>query len=136
MRKTLLIATVIGLLLCNTITLNHCAYTPNERSTNHENNSTVPPAFDKNDLLSWFAPPVGQGISVADTELLQEGMAFEEVIALIGKPQREVGSGVFIFAWEMTTGCELHATFTRSVTSVSEQEAFSLKNYRIVSKDQ
>lgn len=45
------------------------------------------------------------------TEQLEIGMTLREVISLLGKPQRQEGSGLLIFQWNLLFGRELYVTF-------------------------
>lgn len=40
----------------------------------------------------------------ADTERIKEGMSASEVYAILGKPQRDVGSGTVILEWDLDSG--------------------------------
>ena len=39
-----------------------------------------------------------------DTEQIKEGMSASEVYAILGKPQRDVGSGTVVLQWDLDSG--------------------------------
>ena len=71
--------------------------------------------FDKYDTQTWFAPTRNGGIDDELAEQIEVGMTFTEIVELIGRPQEEVGSGVFAPAWELKSGKKL-IVYTTSVT--------------------
>ncbi|MBQ2254116.1 MAG: hypothetical protein II325_03060 [Clostridia bacterium] len=72
------------------------------------------PAFDIDDPATWLVPQSGEGISDVDSKKLLIGMTFEEAISLLGRPQRNIGSGVYVFEWDMEDGNILRASFAPS----------------------
>ena len=67
--------------------------------------------FDKNDHNTWYAPAEEGGIDDSLAEKIKVGMTFDEIVAIIGKPQRDVGSGAWLMEWEMKSGNILVVAF-------------------------
>ena len=76
--------------------------------------------FDKNDVDTWFDGTGGSKISVNETEKIEEGMTFTEVVGLIGKPKRDVGSGVLIAEWDLRSGGAFDVSFRPVNTYVDD----------------
>ena len=70
-------------------------------------NSAVP--FDKDNRKTWFDS--NNKISMTDAEKIEKGMTFEEVVAIIGRPARDVGSGAHVLEWDIDSGKILYITF-------------------------
>lgn len=97
--KLLLILCCTAILLC---------------SCNSDLGATESVSAPAEEVSSMFSPAFGNGISVADGDQVKEGMTYEEVVSLIGKPQRDIGSGSIVLVWEMQGGGELQITFEGS----------------------
>ena len=72
-------------------------------------------SFDQNDMATWFATARNGGIDDELAEQIEVGMTFTEIVELIGRPQEDIGSGVFVPAWELKSGKKL-IVYTTSVT--------------------
>ncbi len=53
---------------------------------------------DPND---WFDPSGGNVVQREAAEQICVGMSFDEIVNRIGKPQRDVASGLIIFSWDI-----------------------------------
>ena len=51
----------------------------------------------------------------ADTERIEAGMSVSEVCAILGKPQRDVGSGMLILEWDLSSGEVFCVSFTKNL---------------------
>ena len=58
-------------------------------------------ALDKENPLTWIDEKKTQLPSIQDVDCLQTGMSLDKVITLIGKPQREIGSGAIIYEFDL-----------------------------------
>lgn len=67
--------------------------------------------FDKNDHNTWYEEARNGGIGDEMVEKITVGMTFSEVVDIIGKPQRDTGSGVWIMEWDMKSGKVLAVCF-------------------------
>lgn len=72
--------------------------------------------FDKNSPATWFCAAQNGGIGEDQAEKLEVGMTFTEVVALLGRPQRDVGSGSTLAEWDMQSGKVLTVCFRPSGT--------------------
>ena len=61
-------------------------------------------AFDKYNPDTWFETTSTGGISDRKAEKVTVGMTLEEVVDILGKPQRDTGSGTVIMEWDMRSG--------------------------------
>ncbi len=68
-------------------------------------------AFDKNHHETWYDASSNKRIKTSDVDKIKEGMSFEEIVSLIGKPKRDVGSGAFVLEWDMESDKKLQITF-------------------------
>lgn len=75
--------------------------------------------FDKDDHNTWYEEARNGGISDEMAEQITVGMTFSEVVDIIGKPQRDTGSGVWIMEWDMKSGKVLAVCFN-SVTNAKD----------------
>lgn len=72
--------------------------------------------FDKNNPATWFCAAQNGGIGEDQAEKLEVGMTFTEAVALLGRPQRDVGSGSTLAEWDMQSGKVLTVCFRPSGT--------------------
>lgn len=72
-----------------------------------------PRPFDINDITTWYAEAKDGGLSAEAAALAKAGMTLEEAVAVLGEPQRDVGSGLIILEWDMKTGEVLQMGFTQ-----------------------
>ncbi|MBQ7603756.1 MAG: hypothetical protein IJU75_02265 [Clostridia bacterium] len=64
-------------------------------------------SFNKNEPETWFEPAHNGGVSDEKIQQIKNGMTLEEIVEIIGKPQRDVGSGVLIAEWDLKSGSKL-----------------------------
>ncbi len=83
-----------------------------------KNNHETP--FDKNNRETWYDTSSNKKITTSDLEKIKEGMSFEEVVSMIGKPNKDVGSGAFVMEWDMESDRTLWITFNPAIDSKSE----------------
>lgn len=55
----------------------------------------------------------GHKLSRSDLDFLREGLRYNEVVAQIGKPDRETGSGVYWFEYDLENGEQLLLGFMK-----------------------
>ncbi len=67
--------------------------------------------FDKTNPATWLCAAQNGGIGEEQAEMLEEGMTFTEAVALLGRPQRDVGSGLMLAEWDMQSGKVLTVSF-------------------------
>lgn len=67
--------------------------------------------FDKDNPETWFAEAIDGGIDNQAAQKVQVGMTLEETVNLIGKPQRDTGSGAVILEWDIKSGDVLRVCF-------------------------
>lgn len=67
--------------------------------------------FDKKNPNTWFEENGKNVITHKDIEQLKIGMSLEQVIDILGKPQKDEGSGAIIFVWKMESNEKLIAYF-------------------------
>ena len=103
--KITLIVSIAIVLIATTVTV-VCYSTDDCYSTD---------SFDQNDMATWFATARNGGINDELAEQIEVGMTFTEIVELIGRPQEDIGSGVFAPAWELKSGKKL-IVYTTSVT--------------------
>ena len=98
-------------------------------------------AFDKNDHNTWYEEARNGGISDEMAEKITVGMTFSEVVDIIGKPQRDTGSGVWIMEWDMKSGKVLAVCFNLATdaktkgSSNADYERSDLISYHIEVKN-
>lgn len=78
--------------------------------------------FDPNDTGTWFDETSGAQIDILDVEKLKTGMTFDETVDLLGKPKRDIGSGVVIMEWDMVSGAHLNVFFVKQISGNSQNE--------------
>ncbi|MBQ3870928.1 MAG: hypothetical protein II777_10300 [Clostridia bacterium] len=90
--------------------------------------------IDKDRVETWYDDNPDSKLSVEDTKKVAKGMTFAEVVELIGKPQRDVGSGAYVPAWDLDNGDTFIVTFNPMVGSKSlgdlEVYTFSIESGR------
>ena len=92
--------------------------------------------FDKNDHTTWFEPVRNGGVDDTLVEQIKVGMTFIEIVDILGKPQRDIGSGVWQMEWELKSGDYLVVSFNSkpiedNESSVSEIYEINLVSYHI-----
>ncbi len=118
-RKTKIIAVAAMVLICASATV-ACKTSDSGASASygevseHACSAEIP--FDKNNPATWFCAAQNGGIGEDQAEKLEVGMTFTEVVALLGRPQRDVGSGSTLAEWDMQSGKVLTVCFRPSGT--------------------
>lgn len=98
-------------------------------------------AFDKNNHDTWFEDARNGGIDEDKTKEIQLGMTFGEIVEIIGKPQRDTGSGVWQMEWDLKSGRVFVVCFNPAVSdndgtmSITNQPNFDLISYYIETRD-
>ena len=118
-RKTKIIAVAAMVLICASATV-ACKTSDSGASAScgevseHACSAEIP--FDKNNPATWLCAAQNGGIGEDQAEELEVGMTFTEVVALLGRPQRDVGSGSTLAEWDMQSGKVLTVCFRPSGT--------------------
>lgn len=129
-RKTKIIAVAAMVLICASATV-ACKTSDSGASASygevseHACSAEIP--FDKNNPATWLCAAQNGGIGEDQAEKLEVGMTFTEVVALLGRPQRDVGSGSTLAEWDMQSGKVLTVCFRPSGT-----DADATISYRIL----
>lgn len=136
-RKTKIIAVAAMVLICASATVLICSATGAFKTSGagasvaygevseYACSAEIP--FDKNNPATWFCAAQNGGIGEDQAEELEVGMTFTEVVALLGRPQRDIGSGSVLAEWDMQSGKVLTVCFTPSGT-----DADAMISYRII----
>lgn len=118
-RKTKIIAVAAMVLICASATV-ACKTSDSGASASYgevsEYACSAEIPFDKNNPATWFCAAQNGGIGEDQAEKLEVGMTFTEVVALLGRPQRDVGSGSMLAEWDMQSGKVLTVCFRPSGT--------------------
>lgn len=118
-RKTKIIAVAAMVLICASATV-ACKTSDSGASASYgevsEYACSAEIPFDKNNPATWFCAAQNGGIGEDQAEKLEVGMTFTEAVALLGRPQRDVGSGSTLAEWDMQSGKVLTVCFTPSGT--------------------
>jgi len=85
-------------------------------------------AFDKNNHETWYDNSSDKKITASELKKIKEGMSFEEIVSIIGKPTKDIGSGAFVMEWDMESNKTLTITFNPAIDSESEGDLIA---YRI-----
>lgn len=129
-RKTKIIAVAAMVLICASATV-ACKTSDSGASASygevseHACSAEIP--FDKNNPATWFCAAQNGGIGEDQAEKLEVGMTFTEAVALLGRPQRDIGSGSMLAEWDMQSGKVLTVCFRPSGT-----DADATVSYRIL----
>lgn len=129
-RKTKIIAVAAMVLICASATV-ACKTSDSGASASygevseHACSAEIP--FDKNNPATWLCAAQNGGIGEDQAEELEVGMTFTEVVALLGRPQRDIGSGSMLAEWDMQSGKVLTVCFRPSGT-----DADATISYRIL----
>ena len=76
-------------------------------------------AFDKNNHETWYDESGSRIVTEDDVKNIKEGMSFEEVVSIIGRPKRDIGSGAIIMEWDMESNKTLAINFQNVLDSES-----------------
>lgn len=57
--------------------------------------------------------PTSGGLTLDGFQLLRLGMTYDEIVARVGEPARDEGSGVYAYVYPLEDGTELILTFLR-----------------------
>ncbi len=129
-RKTKIIAVAAMVLICASATV-ACKTSDSGASASygevseHACSAEIP--FDKNNPATWLCAAQNGGIGEDQAEKLEVGMTFTEVVALLGRPQRDVGSGSTLAEWDMQSGKVLTVCFRPSGTDATISYHISIK---------
>ena len=117
-RKTKIIAVAAMVLICASATVLICSATGAFKTSGagasvsygevseHACSAEIP--FDKNNPATWFCAAHNGGIGEDQAEKLEVG--------ILGRPQRDVGSGSTLAEWDMQSGKVLTVCFRPSGT--------------------
>ena len=129
-RKTKIIAVAAMVLICASATV-ACKTSDSGASASygevseHACSAEIP--FDKNNPATWLCAAQNGGIGEDQAEKLEVGMTFTEAVALLGRPQRDIGSGSMLAEGDMQSGKVLTVCFRPSGT-----DADATISYRIL----
>ncbi len=128
-RKTKIIAVAAMALICASATV-ACKTSDSGASASygevseHACSAEIP--FDKNNPATWLCAAQNGGIGEDQAEELEVGMTFTEVVALLGRPQRDIGSGSVLAEWDMQSGKVLTVCFTPSGTDADAMISYHI----------
>lgn len=129
-RKTKIIAVAAMVLICASATV-ACKTSDSGASASYgevsEYACSAEIPFDKNNPATWLCAAQNGGIGEDQAEKLEVGMTFTEAVALLGRPQRDIGSGSMLAEWDMQSGKVLTVCFRPSGT-----DADATISYRIL----
>jgi hypothetical protein len=57
------------------------------------------------------ARPTAAPRSLSEFAFLRPGMGYDEIVGVAGEPDRDVGSGLYVFVYRLDDGTELELTF-------------------------
>ncbi len=98
-------------------------------------------SFDINDHNTWYEDAKNGGIDDDMTEKIKVGMTFSEVVEIIGKPQRDTGTGAWVMEWDMKSGKVFVVCFNPGASddhgaeSTTDQSRNDLISYHIEVRD-
>lgn len=84
--------------------------------------------LDKDDPNSWFDENKLTLPSEEDIKNIKLGMSIEEIVTILGKPQRDIGSGTFLFEFDLSNGKKLIAGFQNN----DEKENEYMKDHETI----
>lgn len=128
-RKTKIIVVAAMVLICASATV-ACKTSDSGASASygevseHACSAEIP--FDKNNPATWLCAAQNGGIGEDQAEKLEVGMTFTEVVALLGRPQRDVGSGSMLAEWDMQSGKVLTVCFRPSGTDADAMISYHI----------
>lgn len=128
-RKTKIIAVAAMVLICASAmgackTSGAGASVAYGEVSEHACSAEIP--FDKNNPATWLCAAQNGGIGEDQAEELEVGMTFTEVVALLGRPQRDIGSGSMLAEWDMQSGKVLTVCFTPSGTDADAMISYHI----------
>ena len=53
----------------------------------------------------------GAGLNLNDFQFLEEGMEFQYIVDKVGEPNRDIGSGVYLYQYDLTDGRKITLQF-------------------------
>lgn len=71
-------------------------------------------AFERDNPDTWYSAAQNGGIQDEQADSVEVGMTFTEVVAILGRPQRDIGSGAILAEWDMQSGKKLIVCFNPS----------------------
>ena len=74
------------------------------------------PPYDERKLNTYIEPNKKELPTPEEFSDVKEGMTFTEVVELVGRPQREIGSGAVIYEFDLSDGS------TYAVYFITDQE--------------
>ena len=76
--------------------------------------------FDLNNHETWYDEAGSRIVTEDEVKSIKKGMSFEEIVSIIGRPKRDVGSGATVMEWDMESNKTLLITFNPVPDSESE----------------
>lgn len=96
-------------------------------------------SFDRDDPLTFFDTKKLNLLSLKEVEKIKVGMEFQEVVDLIGKLQRDVGSGALICEFDLSNGQTLRTIWEHDIIGDEHEinyDYWFLRKYYVCDKDE
>ncbi len=108
MKKIILFSIITALLITSLVSCN---------DTNN-NEQTLMSPYDTSD--TWFSSEINKNLTEEDAKEIKQGMRLDETVNLIGRPQRDVGSGTHVLEWDLKSGKVIHIGFVLDFSLLNE----------------
>ena len=138
-QKTYLIVLIVlacALLIVSAIILGVFLPQGNNGDTGGGNNDVdeeiTAPGIDKENIYTWFDINKTDLPSLEECKNIKVGMSLNQVICEIGKPQRDIGSGVALFQFDLDDGSILTISFGIDLEKETNKPNLSTYDYLVV----
>ena len=110
----LVLLSVIAMLCCscNATDSDYIVTAPKVSDTEPSDQGASEIEYDPNEPMTWYAEAQNGGIEDDAIDKIKDGMTLDEVISILGRPQRDVGYGMMIMEWDMKPGKVFTVWFT------------------------
>ena len=106
----------------------------NNNAVNNTDEGITADGIDKENIYTWFDANKTNLPSLENCKKIKTGMSLNQVICELGKPQRDIGSGVSLFQFDLADGSICTITFNQDLQKTENNPDISPYDSLVVSR--
>ena len=110
MKKIILVSIITALIITSLVSCSN-----NDANSNEQPLMSLYDTFD-----TWFSSEINKNLTEEDAKEIKQGMRLDETVNLIGRPQRDVGSGTHVLEWDLKSGKVINIGFVLDFSLLHE----------------
>ena len=93
----------------------------NNNGVNNTDEEITAPGIDKENIYTWFDMNKTNLPSLEKCKKIKVGMSLNQVISEMGKPQRDIGYGAWLFQFDLDDGSIFTVTFVQDLNKIKNK---------------